>query len=46
MLSNWISRSIALVRGSVERFPVTMIFALATTILAIYAMELGTNSAY
>jgi hypothetical protein len=40
MLSKWISRSVELVRDSVERFPVTMIFALATTILAIYATEL------
>lgn len=40
MLSKWISRSVELIRDSVERFPVTMIFALATTMLAIYAMEL------
>jgi hypothetical protein len=40
MLSKWISRSLELIRDSVERFPVTMVFALATTVLAIFALEL------
>ena len=40
MLSKWASRSIELIRDSVERFPVTMFFALATTVLAIFMLEL------
>lgn len=40
MLSKWISRSVELIRDSVERFPVTMIFAVATTVLAIFMLEL------
>jgi hypothetical protein len=40
MLSKWISRSVELIRDSVERFPVTMFFALATTILALIMLEL------
>ncbi len=40
MLSKWISRSVELIRDSVQRFPVTMLFALATTVLAIYILEL------
>ncbi len=40
MLSKWISRSLELIRDSVERFPITIVFALTTTALAIFALEL------
>lgn len=38
MLSKWISRTVELIRDSFERFPVTMFFAVAVTIIGQYLL--------